>query len=63
MVMERPSVELSNVNGKWIVVVRDVGHESVRDFVIKQHAESYLAGQRVRLGLPIGAPIHARRDL
>lgn len=54
--MESSSVELLRVSGKWVVVVREAGQGSVRDFEIKVHAESYPAGQRVRMGLHSSPP-------
>lgn len=59
MAIEHQSVELVCDAGQWMVVVRECGGESRRRFEVKAHAESWHAGQCIRLGLPLrpeGAP-------
>lgn len=49
--MGRDSVELVFERGEWTVVILEGGEESRHTFTVKEHAENWLSGQRVRLGL------------
>ena len=45
------SIILIHDNNKWIVVLVENGDETRREFAFEQHAQSWLYGQRIRLGL------------
>ena len=51
MTVEHASADLSFSDGQWVVTVREDDRETRREFQIKEHAENWQAGQRVRLGL------------
>jgi hypothetical protein len=45
------SVDVLSVNGKWVVRVCERELQAERNFERAEHADSFAAGQRIRLGL------------
>ncbi|KQV43578.1 MULTISPECIES: hypothetical protein [unclassified Rhizobium] len=51
------SISIIASDGKWLVrVVESDGVAGEREFGIEEHARSYAAGQKVRLGIKDKAP-------
>lgn len=46
---EQKQVDVANVPEGWQVTVRENDEEAVVTFDVEQHAQSFAAGQRVRL--------------
>jgi hypothetical protein len=58
------SVDVVSMDGTWLVRVRERGIEAERKFDRAEHADSFAAGQRIRLGmLPSGRDIPQRAYL
>jgi hypothetical protein len=47
------AVEMTCVDGEWLVRVVDNGRQSVQRFSVANHARAFADGQKIRLGLGI----------
>jgi hypothetical protein len=54
----RNRVEVTTDGKKWSVLVEDEGGQHHIDFLHEASALSFADGQRLRLGLPVGAEAH-----
>jgi hypothetical protein len=49
---ERSAVSIEHLDSQWVVHFTVDGNVTQRSFGLAEHARSFAAGQRVRLGLP-----------
>jgi hypothetical protein len=45
------SVEMTCVNGEWLVRIVDNGRQTTQHFSVASHARAFADGQKIRLGL------------
>jgi hypothetical protein len=54
------SIELVSEGDRWAVVIVEDAKEYRQIFLVKEHAQTWMTGQRIRLGLhPTGASDNA----
>lgn len=60
--MNDDKIEIFECSFKWIVRVWEDGQMAERVFDIADHAHSWAAGQRIRMGIQQGEDCRDRRD-